>query len=234
MGRVGSTRCRQGSPVAECRAGPESIRKVCENLHGEPRSGVVLRVTGRNMSGLELRSDVPLSLRPVGVLSALAWVLLPLLAPLLLLAAGSIALWLRADAQGRGDATLVLFLVMAAIGVPWMLVYAYNNGGRWHGMKLCRVAPPRSLLVRGGLGRWEGSGGVVATAVLHVHDGRLVITDRGRESALAGSIDSVEIGVLGRRLCCYAAFRAQGTTRRVQALGILPPEVIDNGMWAES
>lgn len=177
----------------------------------------------RSVPGMS--SEVSLEFRRVNLLRALAWLLWPPALVLLMYASGSALLLLRGNARGRGDFTLTVIVLGAAIGLPAMLVYAYTRSRHFRGVRLCRVVPPRSMI---GAVNGRTFAGLAATSPLHLYDGRLFITDHGHERALSGKIDKVVIGTCGKRWCSFVEFTGGGETRRVQALGRLRREIVSD------
>ena len=180
------------------------------------------------MSGALQESDVPVEFRRVGVFSAAAWLVVPLLAGLILVGSLFGLLWLRADVRGRGDFTAFLILVAVVAVVVWLGRTLFQRFRDSRGNRLCLVVPPRAFLTaRTGSGG-GGFPGVMASAPLIVRGGRLMLRDRGREYPMVGAVDRVVVGVWRGRWCCYAEFARGEGTKRGQALGILP-SVFRNG-----
>ncbi len=172
-------------------------------------------------------SDVVLEFRHVGPLSAFAWIVLPWLILLIVAASGFTAIWLRANARGRGDLTAVVLVALVAIGAPLLFHHIYINTRGWRGVKLCRVVPPVSMLRAAGAAPSDRDARLMGTAPMHLLDGRLMIKDVGREYSLVGAIARVQIGIYRERWCCYAVFTASAgsATRRVHALGRIPKDM---------
>lgn len=179
--------------------------------------------------GPELRSDVAVEFRHVGAWPAFVWIVSPWLIIPLLLASGFTAIWLRANARGRGDLTAVVLVALVVIGAPMLFHHIYSNTRGWRGVKLCRVVPPVSMLRGAGATPSDRDGRLIGTAPMHLLDGRLMIKDVEREYALVGAIAKVQIGVFRKRWCCYAVFTATagGATKRVHAFGRIPKHLYD-------
>ena len=176
----------------------------------------------------DMSSEVSLEFRRVNVLTAIAWLLGPWVLVLFAFVSMSGLLLLRGNVRGRGDFTLTVIVLCAVVVVPAIAVYVFAPR-KFRGVRLCRVVPPRSMI---GAVNGRTFAGIVATAPLHLCDRELLITDRGHERALSGKVGEVVIGTCGKRWCSFVEFTGGGETRRVQARGRLPKEIVNDLEYA--